>query len=102
MVEIKCPVIDLYHEVPPYYMAQMQGQMECADREWTDFVVWTPDGGSIQRVVRSQAYWRWMEPRLAEFWAYVVGDVEPPRLKRKEYPDDSGLVVSTRYFLNGL
>lgn len=100
MLEVKCPYIDIYHAVPPYYMCQMQGQMEVCDREWVDFIVWTEDGGTIQRVVRSEKYWRWMEPRLAEFWSYVVADVCPPRLKRKEYPDDSGLVISTKYFLN--
>lgn len=99
MLEIKCPVADLYHEVPPYYMAQMQGQLECDDRDWCDFMVWRPEGSSIQRVVRSERYWKWMEPRLAEFWAYVVADVPPPRLKKKEFPDTTGLVISTRYFL---
>lgn len=100
MLEAKCPVIDIYGAVPPYYMAQVQGQLECDDREWCDFIVWRPCGGSIQRIVRSARYWNWMEPRLAEFWAYVVADVPPPRLKRKAFPDDSGLVISERYFLN--
>ena len=99
-MEFKCPVTDVYHDIPPYYMCQVQGQLEIDERDWCDFVVWTPVGGTIQRVVRSEKYWAWMEPRLAEFWAFVVADVPPPRLKRKEYPDDTGLVVSTMYFLN--
>lgn len=100
MLEAKCPYLDIWHEVPCYYMCQVQGQLEVCDRDWCDFIVWTEDGGWIKRIVRSPAYWAWMEPRLAEFWAYVVGDVEPPRMKRKQYPDDTGLVISTNYFLN--
>ncbi len=100
LLEVKCPVGGLYGDVPPYYMAQVQGQLECEDRDWCDFIVWKPRGGSLQRIVRSRAYWAWMLPRLAEFWAYVVADIEPPRIKRKELPDDTGLVISTRFFLN--
>lgn len=96
LVEIKCPVVDLYHEVPPYYMAQVQGQLECTGRQWCDFVVWRPDVFSVQRIVRCAEYWRWLEPRLAEFWAYVMADVVPPR-KKREFPDFPGLVETARY-----
>jgi hypothetical protein len=100
LLEIKCPVTDVYLEVPPYYMAQVQGQLEVTDREWCDFMVWRPRYSTLQRIVRSERYWLWLEPRLAEFWAYVMADVPPPRLKKREFPDDSGLVVSTRYILH--
>lgn len=81
-------------------MCQIQGQLEVLELDWCDFVVWTEDGGTIQRVRRCPEYWGWMEPRLAEFWAYVVADVPPPRLKRKTFPVFHDLVTEVAYFLN--
>lgn len=93
----------MYSTVPDYYMCQVQGQLEVLDYEDCDFAVWTPEGGVIWRVVRDEKYWAWMEPKLAEFWAYVVADVPPPRFKRGTKPtppDASKLIVETRYYLN--
>lgn len=85
--EIKCPASQkLYPVVPPYYLAQVQGQLEVTRREWCDFIVWTPDAMSVTRIQRSPAYWMWMHERLAEFWMYVVAEVEPPRMKREDAP----------------
>jgi len=85
MGEIKCPVSQaLYPEIPPYYMAQVQGQLEVTDREWCDFIVWTPDAMSITRVHRCPTYWSWLHLRLAEFWTFVQAQIEPPRAKRPE------------------
>jgi putative phage-type endonuclease len=88
LVEIKCPFSQqLYEGVPPYYMAQMQGQMEVTGREWCDFVVWTPTQWSEQRVYRSEEYWDWMHLLLADFWMWVVAKCEPPRGRRPQAAD---------------
>lgn len=90
MGEIKCPHSQqIYPEIPPYYMAQMQGLMEIADRSWCDFIVWTPERLSIRRVFRSAEYWDWLHLRLASFWSYVQAQCEPPRAKRETPPDVS-------------
>lgn len=100
--EIKCPMSqELYGDIPPYYMAQMQGQMEITQREWCDFIVWTPNVMSVQRVVRSESYWQWLYIRLAEFWMYVEAGLEPPRMKREKPPVTDDLIVATAtYQLN--
>lgn len=91
--EVKCPVSQqLYESVPPYYMAQMQGQMEITNRNWCEFIVWTPGRMSVQRVLRCREYWRWLHVRLAEFWIYVEACCEPPRMKRDAPPPTEHLL----------
>jgi putative phage-type endonuclease len=91
--EIKCPASKvIYPDVPIYYMAQMQGQMEVTDREWCDFIVWTPDALSVRRVQRCPEYWQWLYEKLADFWMYVEAQIEPPRAKREKPPETAHLV----------
>lgn len=97
--EIKCPASQkLYEEVPPYYLCQVQGQLEVTKREWCDFIVWTPEAMSITRIQRSPVYWQWMYERLAEFWMYVVAEVEPPRMKREPAPVIPEIIGATEIF----
>jgi len=97
--EIKCPFSGvIYPEVPPYYMAQMQGLMEITDRAWCDFIVWTPERMSVRRIVRSEEYWCWLHVRLAEFWMYVGAQAEPPRSKKPTPPEIANLVISEKFF----
>ena len=85
--EIKCPFNQkLYLGIPVYYMAQMQGQMQVTDRQWCDFIVWTPEKMSVQRVYRSNEYWDWLHVRLADFWCWVQAGIEPPREKKPDLP----------------
>jgi putative phage-type endonuclease len=85
--EVKCPYSQtLYPEIPPYYMAQIQGGMQITGRTYCDFVVWTPDVMSVTRVDRSEEYWDWLHLRLADFWCWVVAQVEPPREKKSQPP----------------
>jgi putative phage-type endonuclease len=104
LAEIKCPASkEIYPEIPPYYMAQMQGQLEVTDRDECDFVVWTPNKLSVRSVARSHDYWDWLHERLAEFWMYVAAGVEPPRSKRVTPPDTSALISPEQiYYLNEL
>jgi putative phage-type endonuclease len=85
--EIKCPFNQaIYPEIPPYYMAQMQGQMQVTQRKWCDFICWTPAEMSIQRVHRSDEYWDWLHLQLADFWTWFIAEVEPPRQKKPKIP----------------
>jgi len=86
VTEFKCPIAGLYDDVPPHYMAQVQGQMYLADLTECHFVAWTPDELRIWKVARSDEYVSWMLPMLDEFWSMVQKDIEPPRLKRKPKP----------------
>ena len=89
MGEIKCPFSQtLYDDIPAYYMAQVQGAMEVADKAYCDFVCWTPERMRVWRVARSEDYWRWLHMQLAEFWLYVQAAVEPPKLARRPKPPE--------------
>lgn len=81
--EIKCPYNQtLYDEIPPYYMAQVQGQIQVANATFAHFVCWTPVAMRVWKVNRSDSYWDWLHLRLADFWCWVVAQIEPPREKK--------------------
>ena len=85
-IEVKCPASQYGYAVPEYYMPQVQGLMEITNRLWWDFSVWTPDEFTIIRVTRSPEYWQQLHELLADFWAYVDADVEPPTFRRGTKP----------------
>lgn len=81
--EIKCPYSQqLYDEIPPYYMAQVQGQLQVADKKFAHFICWTPEQMRVWKVARSDQYWDWLHLRLADFWTWVVAKIEPPKEKK--------------------
>lgn len=83
MAEFKCPYTQLIWDEPPdYYIPQVQGLLEITDRDWCNFVCWTPKYVATWRIDRSRDYWNWMLPKLCEFWTYVDCDVEPPKFAR--------------------
>ena len=50
------------------YYAQIQGQMAIGERSWCDFVIYTPKGLSIQRVLFDSQYWTENFPKLKSFY----------------------------------
>lgn len=96
VVEFKCPFAgEVYPDVPAHYMAQCQGLMEITRLPLCDLAVWTPTQLRVFTVERSADYWRWMHPKLAEFWTYVQANVEPPRAKKSSF-DYTSLVTGVR------
>jgi hypothetical protein len=85
LLEIKSPMMALYDAsksayapfgIPPAYMCQMQGQMALSNTPWCDFFVFLerPDACCYCiRVFRSNAFWKWAEPklRLVSLWIRV-------------------------------
>lgn len=99
LIEIKCPFSQqAYDSVPSYYMAQVQGLLEITEKPTCDFAVWTPDLLRVFTIERSPAYWLWMYPKLAEFWAYFQAGVEPPRAKKSTF-DYTALVLDRKDYL---
>lgn len=78
LLEIKCPMHKTHEEVPPHYMAQVQGQLEITGRTWCDFVSWRPDRMVVIHVPRSREYWAWLYPLLERFYAHVLSDQPLP------------------------
>lgn len=52
VIEVKCPYSQNIKPLgeQPHYYAQIQLVLHCTDREWCDFVSWTPTRISIERV----------------------------------------------------
>ena len=98
LIEFKCPFAQkVYETVPAHYMAQVQGLLEVTEKPWGDLAVWTPTKMRVFTIQRSNEYWNWMYPRLAEFWAYVQAGVEPPRATKSAF-DYSDLVQNVADF----
>jgi putative phage-type endonuclease len=87
LVEIKCPntltMIEtlLSQKVPGKYFAQMQFQMACTGRKWTDYVVFDPRMPEkaqlfVKRVDRDDAYIAEIEAEIVKFLAEVASQVQ--------------------------
>lgn len=72
LLEIKCPFKKQFYTpnpVPAYYYSQIQGTMGNLGLPWCDFVVWTPTGMQITRVLFDQTYWdEDMLPKVSQFY----------------------------------
>ena len=87
LVEIKCPntstMIEtlLSQKVPSKYITQMQFQMACTGRKWTDYVVFDPRMPEkaqlfVKRVDRDDAYIAEIEAEIVKFLAEVASQVQ--------------------------
>ena len=72
-VEVKCPFYNKtpHTTVPTYYYAQINCQLECAQREWCDFVSWTPDSCTVTRVTRDSDLFDFLLPFYGQFFSQV-------------------------------
>eukprot|EP00943_MAST-04B_sp_MAST-4B-sp1_P005056 g5056.t1 len=79
VLEIKCPLRQVHHDIPPHYLAQIQGQLECANKDYCDFFSYhtTTTEYKIYRVYRSQVYWKWLFTYLKDFYCCVQMDIDP-------------------------
>ena len=72
LLEIKCPFKKQFYlpnPVPTYYNAQIQGTMGNLNLNWCDFVVWTPTGTQVTRVLFDREFWdTQLYPRVRDFY----------------------------------
>ena len=71
MIEVKCPYKNMepHAGVPVWYYCQVNGLMEILDRDWCDFVTWTPQKMRIYRVYRDTELFNWLFIRYQLFYA---------------------------------
>ena len=87
MIEVKCPfIVQKCHAViPPVYYCQMNGLMEILDRQWCDYVSWTPTEMKVYRVYRDSDLFAYLLDRYSTFYAFMKRGCEhPPRVSSKE------------------
>ena len=86
IIEVKCP---FYHKVPheripPHYLCQVNGLMQILDKQWCDFISWTPSAMRIYRVYRDEALWAYLLEHYTIFYACMRrGCEELPRFTQK-------------------
>ena len=49
------------------YFHQVQGLLAITQRPWCDFVVWTPNGMSVERIVFDELFWKDIRTKLVWF-----------------------------------
>lgn len=80
--EIDNGQLKLSHKHNYYY--QVQGVLAITKRSWCDFVVWTPKGISIERILNDSSFWiGTMLPKLLVFYDNAL----LPELAAPEHPN---------------
>lgn len=94
LVECKCPYRARYTAPSAEYVAQMQLQMLCTDRDWCDFVIWREgDPIIVERVMRDPDWLTGNVEALSNFMleydeAISSKEAAAPYLADKERDDD--------------
>lgn len=91
MLEVKCPYwkkkdgTRVHAQIPTHYYMQINLCMECGNRDWCDFISWSPEGYAVYRVTRDQTlHERMMEHYLKFFAAMQRMAKAPPPLSEAE------------------
>ncbi|KAK9752200.1 hypothetical protein QE152_g4425 [Popillia japonica] len=66
------------------YYYQVQGQLEVTNREYCDFVVWSPKGMLVERISRNKTFWaEKMAQHLKKIYLEcMLPEIVDPRKKR--------------------
>lgn len=54
------------------YYYQVQGNLAITKRQWCDFVVWTPQGTSMERINADKDFWEATKQKLVHFYKEAV------------------------------
>jgi putative phage-type endonuclease len=84
LLEVKCPYwrrrdgSRVHKEVPAHYYMQVNLCLECANREWCDFISWTPEGYRIYRITRDRDLHELLMPQYLKFFAAMQRMAKAP------------------------
>jgi putative phage-type endonuclease len=92
MVEVKCPFYfrrdgsgRLHKQVPGHYYQQMNALMEICNREWCDYICWSPEGMVVYRVKRDRACFDFLLTYYGQFYAAMQAQADgPPPLAKED------------------
>ena len=87
MIEVKCPfIVKVPHtKIPPVYYCQINGLMEILDKDWCDYVSWTPTEMKVYRIYRDRDLFDFLLDRYSTFYAYMQrGCDKVPRMTSTE------------------
>ena len=91
LIEVKCPYYRkrdgtrVHKEIPAYYYLQMNLCLEATERQWCDFISWTPEGYAIYRVTRDKELHEMLMPHYLKFFAAMQRMAKtPPAMSTEE------------------
>ena len=87
IIEVKCPFVKKvpHTVIPPVYYCQVNGLLEILDRQWCDYISWTPTEMKIYRVYRDRDLFAFLLDRYSIFYACMKrGCDQLPRVKTEE------------------
>ena len=87
MVEAKCPYWSKtpHQTIPLYYYLQINLCLECADREWCDFISWKPGAYKVIRVTRDRDLHDVLKStHYAQFYRAMCDGDGPPKFAKGE------------------
>ena len=91
MIEVKCPFYfkrdgsgRIHKTVPAHYYCQMNALMEICDRDWCDYICWSPEGMAVYRVKRDPDCFEILLHFYAQFYAAMQAQAEEPPPHSKE------------------
>lgn len=82
LVEVKCPYRGKYLDITerPDYEAQVRLQLECTQRAWADFVVWSYQGIAVSRVMHDPEWLPSIMDELTGFLDEYTATITDPEL----------------------
>jgi putative phage-type endonuclease len=91
LLEVKCPYwrkkdgTRTPKEIPAHYYLQMNLCMECAERDWCDFITWSPEAYRVFRVQRDKELHEQLLPHYIKFFAAMQREATaPPPMSAEE------------------
>ena len=101
MVEAKCPYWNKtpHQTIPLYYYMQVNLCLECANREWCDYISWTPNAYKVIRVTRDRALHESMLLHYLKFFNAMSQGDGPPPVRRGEIQEMFTVCSQTPYHI---
>lgn len=86
IVEVKCPFAQMvpHAKIPPHYLCQINGLLEIMDKQWCDYITWTPSEFKVYRVYRDPDLFQYLLDRYTMFYACMKRGAEMPRMLKGE------------------
>ena len=87
IIEVKCPFVNkvCHTKIPPIYYCQINGLLEILNRQWCDFISWTPTEMKVYRVYRDPNLFAYLLDRYTLFYACMKRGCDMlPRMGKAE------------------
>lgn len=85
MIEVKCPFYyrrdgsgRLHSSVPGHYFMQINALLEITNRQWCDYICWTPEGMVVYRVRRDPIVFDYLLNYYSQFYAAIAANAQGP------------------------